>query len=132
MLKLRYIFSLLLCLCFTSCAPMVFLGGAAAGVSGYKYLNDVLTVVYEASFDNTWDASVKALEDLGFTIENKTEELGSGKVSTKEDEKNKKVNLTVQYISAQETEVTIRVGLLGDKTASAVIKDKIESLLFKK
>ena len=132
MLKLRYIFSLLLCLCLTSCAPMLFLGGAAAGVGGYKYYNDVLTVVYEASFDNTWDASVKALEDLGFTIENKTEELGSGKISTKEDEKNKKINLTLEYRSAQETEVTIRVGLLGNKTASAVIKDKIESLLFKK
>ncbi len=131
MVKLRYIFLLFLCLSFTGCA-VAFLGGAAAGIAGYKYHKDVLTVVYEAPFDNTWDASVKAMEDMGFTIENKTKELGSGKISTKEDEKNKKVNLTLQYKSPQETEVKIRVGLLGDETASIYIKDKIAGLLFNK
>jgi hypothetical protein len=69
---------------------------------------------------------------MGFTIENKTKELGSGKISTREDEKNKKVNLTLQYKSTQETEVKIRVGLLGDETASIYIKDKIAGLLFNK
>jgi uncharacterized lipoprotein len=132
MSKLRYIFSLLLCLCLTGCAPMVFLGGAAAGVGGYKYYVDVLTVVYEASFDKTWDASVKALEEMGFAIKDKTEKLGSNKISTKEDKNNKEVNISVNYISAGETEVTIRVGLLGDKRAANVINDKISSLLFKK
>jgi uncharacterized lipoprotein len=130
--KLRYLLPLFLCLCIAGCAPAIFLGGAAAGIGGYKYYRDVLTVLYEAPFDNTWDASVKALEDMGFTIENKTKELGSGKISTREDEKNKKVNLTLQYKSPQETEVTIRVGLLGDETASIYIKDKIASLLFNK
>lgn len=132
MSKLRYIFSLLLCLSLTSCAPMVFLGGAAAGAGGYKYYVDVLTVVYEASFDKTWDASVKALEEMGFAIKDKTEKLGSNKISTKEDKNNKEVNISVNYISAGETEVTIRVGLLGDKRAANVINDKISSLLFKK
>jgi len=132
MLRLRYLLPLFLCLCITACAPAIFLGGAAAGIGGYKYYKEVLTVVYEAPFDNTWDASVKALEDMGFTIENQTKELGSGKISTKEDEKHKKVSLTLQYKSVQETEVTIRVGLLGDETASNVIKDKIASLLFNK
>ena len=132
MVKLRYLLSLFLCLCITGCVPAIFLGGAAAGIGSYKYYKDVLTVVYEAPFDNTWDASVKAMEDMGFTIENKTKELGSGKISTKEDEKNKKVNLTLQYKSIQETEVKIRVGLLGDETASIYIKDKIAGLLFNK
>jgi uncharacterized lipoprotein len=132
MLKLRYIFLPFLCLCITGCAPVIFLGGAAAGIGGYKYYKEVLTVVYEAPFDNTWDASIKALEDMEFSIESQTKELGSGKISTNEDEKHKKVTLTLQYKSVQETEVTIRVGLLGDETASNVIKDKIASLLFKK
>ena len=129
MLKLKYTFLSFLCLCITGCAPMLLLGGAAAGISGYKYYKEVLTVVYEAPFDNTWDASIKALENMGFTIESQTKELGSGKISTKEDEKHKKVNLTLQYKSVQETEVTIRVGLFGDENASNVIKDKIASLL---
>ena len=132
MLKLKYIFLSFLCLCITGCAPALLLGGAAAGIGGYKYYKEVLTVAYEAPFDNTWDASIKALEDMGYTIENQTKELGSGKISTREDEKSKKVSLTLRYKSVQETEVTIRVGLLGDETASNVIKDKIAGLLFKK
>lgn len=132
MSKLKYIFLLFLCFCITGCAPVLLLGGAAAGISGYKYYKEVLTVVYEAPFDNTWNASVKALENIGYTIENQTKELGSGKISTKEDEKRKKVSLTLQYKSVKETEVTIKVGLLGDEAASNVIKDKISSLLFNK
>jgi len=133
MIRLRYVFLLLLCLCLTSCAP-VLLGaaGAAAGIAGYKYYNDVLTVVYEAPFDNTWDASIKALEDMGLTIDDKTKKMGTGKISTKEDADNKTVNITIEYKSAQETEVTIRVGLLGDENASNVIKDKIGGILFEK
>ncbi|HJX35308.1 MAG TPA: DUF3568 family protein [Desulfatiglandales bacterium] len=132
MRNLRYIFLLFLCLCMTGCPPMAFLGGAAAGIGAYKYINEILTVVYEAPFDDTWDASIKALEDMGFTIENQTKELGSGRISTREDEKNKKVNLTLQYKSPQETEVKIRVGLLGDENASNVIKDRIAGFLYKK
>jgi len=128
--KLRYVFLLLLCLCLTSCAGLLL--GAAAGVGGYKWYEGALTVVYQAPYEKTWDASLKALEDMGLTIENKTEKLGSGTISTKEDTNNKKVTIKVEYKSAEETELTIRVGLFGDKNASNLIKDKIEGILSKK
>lgn len=132
MIRLRYVLSLLLCLCLTSCAPVLFgAAGAAAGIAGYKYYKDVLTVVYEAPFDNTWDASIKALEGMGLTIDEKAKKMGTGKISTKEDANNKAVHLTLEYKSPQETEVSIRVGLLGDENASKIIKDKIGSILFK-
>ncbi len=89
-----------------------------------------LTVIYEAPYENTWNASLKALEDLGLAIENKTEKpMGKGKISTKATKDNESVTLTVEYKSTQETEVTIRVGLFGDENASNRIKDKISSTL---
>jgi uncharacterized lipoprotein len=132
MLKLRYTVSLLLCVFLTGCAPILFLGGAAAGIGGYKYYKGLLTVVYEAPYEKTWDASIKALEDLEFTIQEKTEKLGSGKISATSSSKNHEVNLSLEYVSPQETEVSIRIGLLGDENASNVIKDKIASILFEK
>ncbi len=128
MSKLRYIFSLLLCLCLTSCVGL--LVGAAAGVVSVKYFEGKLTVLYEAPYEDTWDASLKALEDLGLAIENKTEKpMGTGKISTKATKDNESVTITVEYKSTQETEVTIRVGLFGDEKTSNRIKDKISSTL---
>jgi len=130
MLKLRYTLPLLLCVFLMGCAPMLLLGGAAAGIGGYKYYKGLLTVVYEAPYEKTWDASIKALEDLEFTIQEKTERIGSGKISAASSSKGQEVNLSLEYVSPHETEVSIRVGLLGDKNASNVIKDKIGSILF--
>ncbi len=130
MLKLRYTFSLFLCVWLAGCAPILLIGGAAAGIGGYKYYKGLLTVVYEASFEKTWDASIKALEDLEFTIQEKTEKLGSGKISATSSSKNHQVSLSLEYLTPQETEVSIRVGLLGDENASNVIKDKIRNILF--
>jgi uncharacterized lipoprotein len=132
MFKFRYTLPLLLCLFLTGCAPVLLLSGAAAGIGGYKYYKGLLTVVYEAPYENTWDASIKALEDLEFTIQEKTEKIGSGKISAASSSKDQEANLFLEYVSPHETQVSIRVGLLGDENASNVIKDKIGSILFEK
>ena len=129
--RARYIFPLLLCFFFTGCAPAVFIGGAVAGIGGYKYYEGALSVIYQASYDKTWNASIKALEDMEYRIEEKTQKLGSGNISTTGDNKTR-VKISVKYVTQEETEVTIRVGIFGDESASNVIKDKIGSVLFKK
>ena len=103
--------------------------GAVAGIGGYKYYEGELAVVYQAPYEKTWDASIRALEEMGYSIEEKTEKLGSGKIRTAEDH-NKVVKMSLNYMSRDETEVKIRVGLLGDENASNVIKDKIGNILF--
>ncbi|MFC1819906.1 DUF3568 family protein [Thermodesulfobacteriota bacterium] len=130
MTKVRGLFSILLCFCLANCAPIAFLAGAAAGVSGYKYYKGSLTVIYQAQYMKTWDASIKAMEEMGFNIEDKKQELSTGKIEARLAD-NKPVTVSVKYKSSQETEVTIRVGLFGDENASNVIKDKIGSVLFK-
>lgn len=127
--KARNIFPVLLLILLTGCAPVVFLAGAAAGVGGYKYYKGALTVIYQAPYERTWDASLKALKEMGLEIEDKTRELTTGKISAQLAD-NTPVTVSLKYVSSSETEATIRVGALGDENASNVIKDKIAEVLF--
>ncbi len=131
MLKKFIIAAILISCVFTGCAPVAFIGGAAIGVSGYKYINSSLIVIYKAPFDKTWDASVSALEKLDYQVYERQRKMTSGKISTA-GSINEKIKLSVKYVSLEETEVTIRVGLLGDEVISGKIKDKISDIMFNK
>ena len=116
---------------FTGCAPVAFIGGAALGVGGYKYYNGSLVVIYKTSLDKTWDASIKALEELEYQVYKRNREMTSGKISTV-GSLSEKIRISVKYVSLEETEVRIMVGVLGDEVISNKIKDKISDILFNK
>ena len=119
----------LLCLISASCAAVVFLGGAAAGIAGYKYYEGALEVIYESPFMETWDATLRVLDRMDIKVINMKHDLTSGKISaTRSDDK--EVNLSFKYRSKEETVVTIRVGILGDERASDAIKEEIRKELF--
>ena len=130
MKKGRYLAPVLFILCLMGCAPVAFLAGSVAGVGGYKYYKGALTVVYQASYVETWDASLKALEAMEFKIEKKENNLTSGTIEALRADK-KTVTVSLKYRSSTETEAKIRVGLLGDQNASDVVKDRIAKELFK-
>ena len=115
----------------TGCAPVAFIGGAALGVGGYKFYNGALVVIYKTSLDRTWDASIKALEEMEYQIYKRNREMTSGKISTA-GSLNERIKISVKYVSLEETEVGIRVGVLGDEVISNKIKDKISDILFNK
>ena len=129
MIRMRSILILLLCFSLVSCAPVAFVAGTAAGVGGYKYYEGALTVIYQASYQKTWDASLKALEEMSIRITSKQLDITSGGIMAIE-ASGRTMKIFLKYISPQETEVTIRVGLFGDEDASKIIKDKIASILF--
>ena len=81
MKRIIFIIPIIICLFVSSCAPMIFIAGAAAGVGGYKYYNGALTVIYQAPYEKTFDASVKAMEELGFTITSKEKVLTNSKIT---------------------------------------------------
>jgi hypothetical protein len=130
MKKIICIFPLLLSLAFSSCIPVALVAGAAAGIGGYKYIEGALTVIYNASFKNTWNASLEALEPLDLKIEGKDHGTSSGKIKAKRSD-GTGVTLSMKYLSSDQTEMTIKVGLFGDEKESNAIKDKIGSILFK-
>jgi hypothetical protein len=117
---------------FAGCAaPIVFFGaGTAVGVAGYKYYRGSLTVVYEAAYMETWDAALKAVENMNLPVQEKKHDLTTGKIVAKRTDK-KEVHITVKYVSSQETEVVIRVGFFGDQEASMAVKEEIRKVLFK-
>lgn len=131
MFKKLTLIAILISFVFTGCAPVAFIGGAALGVGGYKYYNSTLVVIYKAPFDKIWDASESALKKLEYQIYESNKKMTSGKMETAGSVKDR-VKLTFKYVSLEETEVSIRVGLLGDEIISNKIKDKISEIAFNK
>ena len=131
MFRKLIIAAILISIVLTGCAPVAFIGGAAIGVSGYKYYNSSLIVIYKAPFDKTWDASISALKKLDYQIYESKRKMTSGKIVTT-GSLSEKIKLSVRYVSLEETEVTIRVGLLGDEVISGKVKDTISDIMFNK
>ncbi|MBN1850375.1 MAG: DUF3568 family protein [Deltaproteobacteria bacterium] len=129
MLKMRYISLIAVVLFLTSCVPVVFFAGTVAGIGSYKYYQGVLTVVYEAPYIDTWEATLKAVDNLKMQIKKKEHDLTSAKIVAKQAD-NKTVTISLKYKSSEETEVNIRVGLLGNKGPSDIIKEEIRKILF--
>jgi hypothetical protein len=125
------ILAILISIALTSCAPIAFFGGAALGVGGYKFYDGQLIVIYPATLEKTFDASISAMENLEYQIYERQRKLTSGKILTTGSIKDQ-TKLTFKYHALEETEVSIRVGLLGDETGSNKIKDKISEYLFSK
>jgi hypothetical protein len=132
MKKGRYLIGVWLMLFLAGCAaPIVYFGaGSAAGIAGYKYYRGSLTVVYEAPYMETWDAALRAIENMDLQVREKKHDLTTGKIVAKRAD-NKKVHITIEYLSSQETEVVIRVGFFGNQDASMAIKEEIRKVLFK-
>jgi len=130
MKKIIGVFLLLLSLIFSGCVPVALMAGAAAGIAGYKYIEGSLTVVYNAPFKKTWNASLEALEGMDIKIEDKDHGLSSGKIKARRTDTTA-ISVSMKYLSSDQTEATIKVGLFGDEKESNVIKDKIAGVLFK-
>ena len=129
MIRMKHMIGVLFCLMSASCAPILFLGGAAAGVAGYKYYEGALEVVYESPFMETWDAALRTLDHMDIEVTNKKHDLTAGKISAMRSDE-KEVKLSFKYRSTEETVVSVRVGILGDERASEAIKEEIRKELF--
>lgn len=129
MIRMKRMICVLFCLMSAGCAAVVFLGGAAAGIAGYKYYEGALEVVYESPFMETWDATLRVLDRMDIEVTNKKHDLTAGKISAMRAD-DKEINLSFEYKSGEETMVTIRVGILGDEPASNAIKEEIRKELF--
>ncbi|RLB86194.1 MAG: hypothetical protein DRH15_02225 [Deltaproteobacteria bacterium] len=129
MIKLKLMVLGITSLFLTSCVYVgIFAAGAAAGIGGYKYKNGVLIVDYEAPYIKTWEACVKAVDEMGLRLEKSEHDLTKGVIKAKRAD-DKMVTIEVEYKTPQKTQVGIRVGIFGDEEASKVIKEKIRRIL---
>ncbi len=134
MLKRRFQLVALLC-CFliglSACSKKwVALGAAAAavGTGAYFYIKGDLKRNYEASMDKTWQAAVRAVEELKLAPESKKNDAFGGVIEGKMAD-GKSFSINVKRLGENSTEVGVRIGTFGDRVKSEAIHDKILSKL---
>ena len=132
MIKKKFLPLLLfITLALSGCTSLVLFGaGTGMGVGGYKYVKGSFIVIFQAPYMRTWDATLKALENMNFKIQTQEHNLTAGMIEGKGAD-DQWVRISVEYKSSQETEVVIRVGLFGDEGASMAVKEEIRKVLIK-
>jgi len=128
--RYRFIICLFVIFLLSGCAALV-VGGAAvgAGTGTYFWVNNELKTDYMASFDQVWSACEKTVADMRGTEVQPVREIAQGKITTVIN--NEKVKFEITYRQKNQTNVAIRVGLMGNKLSSQLLHDKIAEHLAK-
>lgn len=126
----RFIICLFVLFHLSGCTALV-VGGAAvgAGAGTYLYVNGELKTDYPASFDKVWNACEKTIADMRGTEVQPVKEIAQGRISALINDE--KVNFSITYRAKNQTTVTIRVGIVGNKLSSQLLHDKIAENLSK-
>ena len=112
----------------SGCVPLVVGGAAVTGGTGaYFYINGELKTDYHYSFDTTWSACEKTVAYMNATDVTPVKEISKGTINAVID--GEKVRFVIEYKSKNLTAVAIRVGMLGDKSASQRLHDKVVDYL---
>lgn len=120
-------------LCLVSllvCAVTVLLGCSSeskgTGASGkVEYSWGELNATESAGIEKTYDASLKAVEELKLPIIQKGVDSMSGKIITR-DVEDKKIIITLTAATGGMTKISIKVGTLGDEGKSKLIYEQIK------
>lgn len=106
--------------------------GTAAGTAGvgtYVYVNGELKTDYYVSFDKAWEACQKTVADMrGYDVQ-PDKGIGEASISSVVESENVRINL--KYKAKDVTTVAIRVGVMGNKTSSQLIHDRINENILK-
>lgn len=85
---------------------------------------------YYYSFDKTWAACEKTVADMKGVDVEPNKEIAQGTITAFIDDE--KVTFAVKYKAKNQTTVSVRVGIIGNKLSSQLIHDKISDNLRKK
>ena len=110
------------------CAILWFGAGAGVGAGAYKYLNGQLEFTCNKSLNQVYKATKLSFKSLKIETISEYKDPFEAKIvgiRKKKDE----VRVKMKNLGNNSTWIGIRIGLLGDRQASIVIKDKILSYL---
>jgi len=104
-------------------------GGAAVGggTGAYFYVNGELKTDYPVSFDKAWNACEKTVAYMNATDVFPEKEISKGTIQAIID--GERVRFVVEYKTKDLTTVSIRVGIIGNKSASQRLHDKVAAYL---
>jgi hypothetical protein len=122
---MKKMFALILCLSLLTSGCSAIIGAAAGGAVTAAWfaqrLSDVVSVRYERAIKATKDG----LRALNMQVERETHGRRDAQIISRYVD-GRKVWIDIHYLSEKSTEIQIRVGALGDKTASTKILDSIK------
>lgn len=124
-------FLLLLLFAIQGCAAVAGAGIGAAAASGVMaYQNGELETAYAAPYNQTWNATIKAMEKMKLEVTHTHKGASEGTVESKQADGTK---VTTKLISSSRdvTSIKIRVGILGDEESSRTIDRYIRAELKK-
>ncbi len=102
--------------------------GEVAAAATATYSLGELRSIEEASFDNTFEAAQKALEDSEFAITSKQKDPSTANLIGR-GSGDKKIEVNLKKVSDNLTEVRIRVGTLGDEALSRQVLERLKKYL---
>lgn len=112
---------ILSCLLFSGCVALL-AGGAGAGAA--TYVAGQLNTTIEKDIDTVWLATRDAVDDLRFDVKIANQDAAVGKIVSK-NAVGDEITIYLKRVSPNITELSVRVGLLGDRTQSELILSKI-------
>jgi hypothetical protein len=101
-------------LCSAGCGAILLGGAAAAGT--YVYLDGQAKNTYKASLQKSFDASMAACKELSIPVTSESKDGSSAKIVGKLS--GDTVYITMKLVGDNLTEISVRVGLFGNESAS--------------
>lgn len=98
--------------------------GAGVGIGTYKYIEGRLERKYPLSYSRAWHATNSALENLRISVSSSQDKGREGEIDAVRKD-GKKVSITLEDEGQGVTTISVRVGLLGDRSAAEKIHDEI-------
>jgi hypothetical protein len=102
--------------------------GAGAGAGAYAYIEGNLKRNYEAALPRVWDASVAAMADLELKPSVEQHDAFTGMLRGRLAD-GREFTVKLARVADRETEVSVRVEILGDRKVSESIHDRIAAHL---
>lgn len=126
---MRNMMKLALLAFFLSSGCATLLVGGAAAVGTYTYAMGQLKHTYAVNLDRSYKATLAACKSLKLSIAKTEKELSSASVTCKDGDTDVWISLKSLPENPKHTEISVRVGVLGDEAASKKIHEAIRAKL---
>jgi len=101
--------------------------GAGAGIGTYKYIEGSLSREYPLAYSRAWDATNSALANQQISISNSMDEGVKGDIDAVRKD-GTKVVVKLEDRGQSVTTISVRVGMLGNRSDAEKIHDEIASV----
>lgn len=124
----RFIIGLLMGLVASGCAASFLATGAGLGAGTYAWIQGELKRTYPATYDAVWNASSDALQSLEMPVVSQQRDALKGTIMAKRVD-GSDVRVNVKYLTDKTTQVSVRIGLFGDRADSSRVHETIQARL---